>query len=560
MNLQAPIQTRTVAQQIVHALIANGVDLVFCVPGESYLAVLDALGEESDRIRLITCRHEAAAANMAEAYGKLTGRPGVALVTRGPGAMHAAIGVHTADQDSTPMLLLVGQIALADKGRGAFQEMDYPAVFGSFARWAAEIDDPERIAEMTGRAFAIARQGRRGPVVLAMPEDVLVRPASGPEPRAVSPARAGLDPAALAAIGERLKAAERPLMVLGGSGWTPPARAAIGAWLEREGLATATSWRRRDLIDNRSAVFVGEIGLGSNPKLLARVAEADLIIALGARLADNPTQGYSLFTPEETAAKLIHIHAGAEELGRVWPCSIAALADPALAAMALPTLSLGSKGRWAPWVEAARADQEAFVRPIAAVGPVNMSEVVAHAASVLGDDAILCNGAGNFAAWLHRFYPYRGFRTQLAPTSGAMGYGVPAAIAAKLLHPDREVVCFAGDGDFQMSGQELATAVQNRADVVFVVVDNSGYGTIRAHQERRYPGRVVGTELRNPDFVALARAHGAWAARVEITEQFPAAFAEARRCGSPSLIHVVTDIEDIAPGRTIAQLRASSRS
>ena len=560
MNTSSELNPNTVARQIVQALVINGVDHVFCVPGESYLAVLDALADAKDRIRVIACRHEAGGANMAEAYGKLTGRPGVCMVTRGPGAMHASIGVHTAEQDSTPLLLLIGQVARADKGRGAFQEMDYAAVFGSFTKWAAEIDDPGRVGEMMDRAFATAQQGRRGPVALAMPEDVLTAPASGPAPRAVEPARAGLDPQALSRIGERLQMAERPLLILGGSGWTREARDAIGGWAEAQGLPVVVSFRRRDLIDNASGAFVGEIGLGSNPALLARVKAADLLLCLGARLADNPTQGYSLFTPQVTAQRLIHIHPGADELGRVWPASLAAVADVDPAALALSGLELGAALRWQGWLAGGRADYEAFTRPIPATGQVNLSEVVAHVSEALPDDAIVCNGAGNFAAWLHRFYRYRGFRTELAPTSGAMGYGFPAAVAAKLVHPERDVVCFAGDGDFLMTGQELATAIQYGADLVTVVVDNGSYGTIRAHQERRYPGRVMATELSNPDFVAYARAFGAWGERVERTADFPAAFEAARRAGRPALIHLVTDVEDIAPGRTITQLRAQSAS
>ena len=548
----------TAAEALVQALIANGVDLVFCVPGESYLAVLDALGDVQDRIRLITCRHEAGAANMAEAYGKLTGRPGVCMVTRGPGATHASIGVHTADQDSTPMLLLIGQVSRAHQGRGAFQEMDHASVFGSFSKWAAEIDDPARMGEMMDRAFATAMQGRRGPVVLALPEDMLGEAHAGRPPRQVTPARAGLDPAALREIGSRLGRAERPVVILGGSGWTDEARTAVGAWLERCQLPAALSFRRKDLLDNDSPCCIGEIGLSPNPKLVERLRGADLVLALGARLGDNPTQGYTLFTPDETARRLIHIHPDPEELGRVWPAAVPAIADVTSAALALEGMELQPRPAWAAWRAGGRADYEAFLRPVPVTGAVNLSEVAAHMAAVLPADAIMCNGAGNFAAWLHRFYRHRGWPTQLAATSGAMGYGFPAAIAAKLVHPEREVVCFAGDGDFLMTGQELATAVQYEAKVVTVVVDNGAYGTIRAHQERRYPGRVVGTELRNPDFVAYARAFGAWGEQVERTEDFPAAFARARAAGAPALIRLVTDIEDIAPERTITQLRTGS--
>ena len=547
------------AQVIVQSLIANGVDHVFCVPGESYLAVLDALADETDRIRLITCRHEAGAANMAEAYGKLTGRPGVCMVTRGPGATHASIGVHTADQDSTPMLLLIGQVSRGHLGRGAFQEMDHAAVFASFSKWAAQIDDPGRAAEMMDRALATATQGRQGPVVLALPEDVLTAEASGRAPRAIPPARAGLDPATLQQIKAGLEGAERPVVILGGSGWTGEARAALQAWLEANDLPVALSFRRKDLVASDSPVCIGEIGLGPNPKLVERLRAADLILAIGARLGDNPTQGYTLFTPEQTAERLIHIHPSPEELGRVWPTRLAAVADPATAALQLAQLQLDHEGRWDSWRAGGRADYDAFLRPVAVTGQVNLSQVVTHMAETLPAEAIVCNGAGNFASWLHRFYRHRGWPTQLAATSGAMGYGFPAAIAAKLLHPDREVVCFAGDGDFLMTGQELATAVQYGANVVTVVVDNGSYGTIRNHQERRYPGRISGTDLKNPDFVAYARAFGAWAERVERTEDFPAAFAAARAAGSPALVHLVTDVEDISPGRTITELRTAGR-
>jgi acetolactate synthase-1/2/3 large subunit len=549
----------TAAQVIVQALIANGVDHVFCVPGESYLAVLDALESARDRIRLIACRHEAGAANMAEAYGKLTGRPGVCMVTRGPGATHASVGVHTAEQDSTPMILLIGQVERAHRDRGAFQEMDHAAVFGSFAKWAAENPHPSLTGEMIARAFAVALEGRRGPVVLALPEDLLTEPAEGVVPARVEPVRQVLDPATLAAIGARLREAERPVAILGGSGWTAEARAAIGAWLEAGQLPTALSFRRKDLLDNDSPSYIGDLGLPPDPRLVERLRAADLVLALGARLGDNPTQGYGLFTPEQTSQRLVHIHPDARELGRVWPFALAAAADPAAAALALASVELAPRPGWNAWRAGGRTDYEAFRRSVAVTGRVNLSDVVAHLAEALPADAIVCNGAGNFAAWLHRFYRHRAWPTQLAPTSGAMGYGLPAAIAAKLVHPDREVVCFAGDGDFLMTGQELATAVQYGAKAVAIVADNSSYGTIRAHQERRYPGRISGTDLKNPDFAAFARSFGCWAARVERTADFPAALAEARAAESPALIHLLTDVEDIAPGRTLTELRGASR-
>jgi acetolactate synthase-1/2/3 large subunit len=491
---------------------------------------------------------------MAEAYGKLTGRPGICMVTRGPGATHASIGVHTAQQDSTPFVLFVGQVAVADLGRGAFQEVDYGQAFGPLSKWASEIDQPDRVAEFVGRAFATASQGRQGPVVLALPEDVLTAEAGGPAPTPTPAARAGLDPEALARIGERLEAAERPIVVLGGSGWTPDALKRIADWVAARDLPVVLSFRRKDLLDNDHPCFVGDLGLGPNPKLIERIKSADLILAVGARLGENPTQGYSLFTREQTAERLIHIHPGPEELNRVWPAAVSAVADVTPAAIALSGLAGGR--RWTAWREAARADYEAFTQPINVDAAVNLSEVVAHMAEALPKDAIVCNGAGNFAAWLHRFYRHRAFRTQLAPTSGAMGYGFPAAVAAKIVHPEREVVCFAGDGDFLMTAQEMATAVQYGANVVVVVVDNGSYGTIRMHQEREYPGRVIATDLKNPDFAAWAESFGAWATTVDKTEDFPAAFKAAREAGRPALIHLKADVEAIAPGRTITQLRA----
>ena len=543
----------TAARRLVETLVVNGVDHVFCVPGESYLAVLDALHDVRDRVRVIACRHEAGAANMAEAYGKLTGKPGICMVTRGPGATHASVGVHTAQQDSTPMILFVGQVAAADKGRGAFQEVDYRAVFGPLAKHADELDEPGRTAEVVSRAFATALQGRQGPVVLALPEDKLHEDGGPAAPGPVTPARSGLDPAALQAIGERLRRAERPMLILGGSGWTEPALDALERWTRAHDLPVALSFRRKDLLDNDHPCYAGDLGLGPNPKLVERVKAADLVLAVGARLGENPTQGYSLFTPEFTSERLIHIHPGAEEIGRTWPVALGAVADVSPAMLALATLDAGR--RWTAERDAARVDYEAFAAPIPVEAAVNLSEVVAHMADALPRDAIVCNGAGNFAAWLHRFYRHRARRAQLAPTSGAMGYGFPAAIAAKLAAPEREVVCFAGDGDFLMTGNEMATAVQYGANVVVVVVDNGSYGTIRMHQERAYPGRVEATDLRNPDFAAYARSFGAWAATVERTADFPPAFAAARAAGAPALIHLRTDVETIAPGRTITQLR-----
>ncbi len=545
---------RTGARRLVDALVAHGVDRVFCVPGESYLPVLDALTDVADKIQVIACRMEAGAANMAEAHGKLTGRPGVCMVTRGPGATHASVGVHTARQDSTPMLLFIGQVSTADRGREAFQEVDYAQFFGPLAKWAVELDDAARVHEIVGRAFATALQGRQGPVAIALPEDMLAAETEDAPPVVQAPARSGLSPACVDAVRDALQASARPLLLLGGGGWDPAALADVRAFVEANDLPVILSFRRKDLFDNDAPHFVGDLGLGPNPKLLQRVHDCDLLIALGARLGENATQGYTLFTPAETAQKLIHIHAGAEELGRVWPARHAAVADVGSAAAALRALRVTPQ--WAAWRADARADYEAWTKPVAVTGAVNMSDIVAHIAETAPADAIVANGAGNYAAWLHRFYRHRAFRTQLAPTSGAMGYGVPAAIAAKLAHPSREVYAFAGDGCFLMTGQELATAVQYGVHIVVIVVDNGSYGTIRMHQERHFPGRVSATDLRNPDFAAYARAFGAWGATVERTADFAPAFAAARTAGAPALIHVKTAVEDISPGRTLSALRA----
>jgi acetolactate synthase-1/2/3 large subunit len=541
----------TAAQALVEALLAQGVDHVFCVPGESYLAVLDALSDVGDRIRVITCRHEAGAANMAEAYGKLTGRPGICMVTRGPGATHASIGVHTAHQDSTPMILFVGQIARGDRGRGAFQEVDYTQMFGGLAKWAVELDDAGRVDEIVHRAFSTALQGRRGPVVIALPEDMLVEQVAASSPsRPVAIRASGLAAETLSEIAQRLEAAERPLMVLGGGGWDNAALKALEGWAETLNLPVLLSFRRKDLWDNGHNCYIGDIGLGTNPKLLARVKSADLLLTIGARFGENASQGYTLFSRDETAEKLIHILADPDELGRVWPTSIGAVANLSEAAFALAKMRISR--RWDAWCEGGRKEYEAFSAPVAVSGAVNLSEIFQQFQTLLGPDAIICNGAGNYAAWLHRFHRHRSRPSQLAPTSGAMGYGFPASIAAKLLYPERDVIAVAGDGCFLMTGQELATAVQHGANIIVIVVDNGSYGTIRMHQENHYPGRRIATDLRNPDFAAYARAFGAWSIRVERTEDFAPALAEARAAGIPALIHIVTSIADIAPGRTLS--------
>ena len=539
----------TVAQTIVDTLVNQGITHAFAVPGESYLPVLDALFDVQDRLQLITCRHEAAAANMAEAYGKLTGRPGIALVTRGPGATHASIGVHTAFQDSTPMLLFVGQVGTDMLQREAFQEIDYRSMFAGVAKRVVVIDRADRAAELTASAFATAITGRPGPVVVVLPEDLLTAEASAAETAAIIAPEPGPDPRAIGKLQKLLDAAERPLLWIGGPGWSAEDAANIQHFAEDARIPVVTSWRRKDRFDNAHPKYAGELGLGANPKLLERVRSADLILAIGTRLGEVTSQGYTL--PDPTI--LIHIHPDADTLGRVQRPQLAINASIRHAAAVLAELGQTiCADRWGDeWAEAARADYEAWTLPTVVESGVNMAEVIAHIDSVTGSDTILSNGAGNFAAWLHRFHQHRRLGTQLAPTSGAMGYGVPAGIAAKILHPERDVVIVAGDGDFLMSGNELATAVRYRANVIVVVVDNAQYGTIRMHQARDFPGRQSGTALTNPDFAAYARSFGAWGATVERTEDFAAAFAEARAAGVPALVCVKTDPDEISPGRRL---------
>jgi acetolactate synthase I/II/III large subunit len=530
---------RTGGQLLVDTLAANGVTHVFCVPGESYLAVLDALLDAD--IKVITCRHEAAAANMAEAHGKLTGKPGVCMVTRGPGATQAAVGVHTAFQDSTPLLLFVGQVSRADKGREAFQELDYPLAFGGLAKSVEEVGSAARMAEVVMRALASARNGRPGPVVIALPEDVLVETAA---------ARSGPADDAIFELQMRLSRAERPLVLLGGPGWSLEALRDVRAFAERSDLAVATTFRAKDLFDNSHPNYVGDVGIAPNPKLAERVKAADLLLVIGARLGEMTTSGYTLLESPVPRQHLIHVHASAEELGRVFQPVLAIQSSMGPFAESLRSVVVEG-GRWADWRAGARADYEAWIKPVAASGAVNLSKVIHHLDAALPHDAILTNGAGNFAGWLHRFYQHRSWKTQLAPTSGAMGYGLPAAIAAKIVHPEREVVCVAGDGDFLMAGNDLATAARYNAALIVLVVNNGAYGTIRMHQERDYPGRVSATELTNPDFVAYAQSFGCAAFKVTETSQFPAALQAARQAGKPALIELVTSVTDIAPGRTL---------
>lgn len=538
--------TRTLATVVAEALEAAGVTHAFAVPGESYLALLDALVDSP--VEIVTCRHEANAANMAEASAKLSGRPGIAMVTRGPGAFHAAIALHTAQQDSTPLVLLVGQVGLDCLGREAFQEVDYARVFGSVAKAVITLAEPDRAGEQMAHALSLAASGRPGPVVVVLPEDRLGLPSAA---RALAPTpvhRPAPAADALAEVAALLARAERPILMLGGPGWTAADFAAARRLAEQQQLPVVTSWRRKDRFDNAHPHYAGELGLGANPALIAQVQACDLLLVVGARLGENPSQGWQLLSAAEARAKLVHCHPDPAALGKVWQPRLAIEAGigPMLAALAALPPHGGDRS---DWVAALAADHRAFIRPTDVRRGVNPAEVIARLSAALPDDAILANGAGNFAAWLHRFHLHRRLGTQLAPTSGAMGYGLPAAIAACLAHPDRQVVCVAGDGDFLMAASDLATIAQAGVRPLILLFDNGQYGTIRMHQARHFPGRVLATRLLNPDFASLARSFGLHAETVTETDAFDGALA---RClGRAALIHLVQDAAEIAPGRQL---------
>ncbi|HZR08806.1 MAG TPA: thiamine pyrophosphate-binding protein [Myxococcales bacterium] len=542
-------------QLVVRSLLEQGVDHVFCVPGESHLAVLDALYDARERIKLVVCRHEGGACNMAEAYGKLTGTPGIALVTRGPGASNAAIGVHTAAQDSTPLILLVGQVPRAFADREAFQEIDYRSMFGQIAKWVAQIDDPRRVPEYLSRAFHAATSGRPGPVVLALPEDMLTEEAEAPATPRYQRVAASPSAEQMARLAALLASARAPLLIAGGSGWTAEACAGLRRFAEEWRLPVACAFRFQDLFDNDHAQYAGDVGLGINPKLARRIQDADLALVFGARLGEATTGGYTLFEVPVPRQTLVHAHSGAGELGRVHAAHLMVNSGMPELIAALRQIRPAAAPPWFAETKAARADYEAWNAPVRVPGPLQMAEIVRFLRDRLPPDAIVTNGAGNFASWVHRFYRYRRFRSQLGPTSGAMGYGVPAAIAAKSVHPDRMVVAFSGDGDFLMTGQELATAVQYGLPIIVVLVNNGCYGTIRMHQEREYPGRVHGTALRNPDFVAFARSFGAFGELVESTEQFAPAFERAAASGVPAILELRLSEEVITPQTTLSAIR-----
>jgi len=555
MTLAPP---RTGARALVDGLLVHGAERAFCVPGESYLAVLDALYDSRDAVDLVVCRHEGGAAYMAEAHGKLAGRPGIAFVTRGPGAANASIAVHVGRQDSTPMILFVGLPARATAGREAFQEFDLPTVFGAWAKDAFVVDDAERMPELVARAFHRATAGRPGPVVVGLPEDVLVAPTRAPDPRPVEAAEPAPGIEGMARLRALLESAVRPLVVLGGGGWTAAARQDVEAFVRANRLPVAVAFRRQDYVDNAHESYVGDLGIGPNPDLASAVREADVILALGTRLGEIATGGYTLIAPPEPAQTLIHVHPDPDELGRVYRPTLAVPAAATPTAAALRALEPVVSDGWAARTAALRRSYEAWRRPEPMPGPVRLGEIFAWLAERLPADAIVTSGAGNYAAWLGRHFAFRGWRGQLAPTAGSMGYGVPAAVAAKRAHPDRIVVSVNGDGCFLMNGQELATAARYGLAVVLLVVDNAMYGTIRMHQERTFPGRVWGTDLVNPDFVALARAYGCHGETVARTEDFAPAFERALDAGGPALIHLPIDPEAIAPRATISGLRGAA--
>ena len=541
---------------LVDQLKIQGCDRIFTVPGESFLAVLDAL-HDTPEIDVVTCRQEGGVAYMADADGKMTGHPGVAFVTRGPGATNASAGVHVAFQDSTPMILFVGDLDRRDKDREGFQEIDFAAFFAPIAKWAARIDDARRIPEYVARAYRVATAGRPGPVVLAIPEDMLRDEVEAPDRPRVPPIAEEPDPGAVQALFELLKEAAAPVAIIGGADWSPRAGHHFANFAFRHGIPVAAAFRRQDAIDNKCGVYAGQLGYGPNPKLQQRIRDADLLLVVGPRLGEATTDGYTLVTPDHPGQILVHVHPDPNELGRVYHADLPICADMGEFAEVLDEWSDPELVRFSAG-EDAHKDWLAWSEPKARKGvAMDLGPCVAAMREALPADAIICNGAGNFSGWWHRYWRYAGAPSQLAPTSGTMGYGLPAAVAAALRFRDRTVVCVAGDGDFLMNGQELATAAQHGADLLVILVDNSSYGTIRMHQEREYPKRLSATELRNPDFAGLAEAYGGWAERVEKTEDFAPALARAMTRKGIRLLHCLTDIEVISNARTIAEIRKS---
>jgi acetolactate synthase-1/2/3 large subunit len=539
---------------LADALVGHGARLAFGVPGESYLPVLDGFHDVRDRLRYIVCRQEGGASYMAEAYGKLTGEPGLLFVTRGPGATNGAVGVHTAFQDSTPMIVFVGQVGNDFVEREAFQEIDYRRMYGQMTKWVAQIDRVERIPEYVSHAFHTATAGRPGPVLLALPEDMLFSDAAAADVPRYKVVRAAPSPADMKALERLLAKAERPFVILGGGGWTREAVDGFRRWIEASGLPVGCSFRCQDMFDNRSDCYAGDIGIGVNPRLAERVKDADLLLVVGARLGEMTTSGYTLLDVPVPRQTLVHVHAGAEELGRVYRAELPINSGYPQFVESLAQLELDG-ARWREHTKAARRDYLEWSEPKAMPGRLQYGNVIRWLAERLPEDAIVAGGAGNFASWLHRHFRYKGYRTQLGPTNGSMGYGLPAAVGAKIALPDRTVIAVCGDGDFLMNGQEFATAVQYGAPIVALVVNNGMYGTIRMHQEREYPERVSGTELRNPDFAAYARAFGGHGETVGTTEQFAPAFERALASGKPAILELRIDPDAITPSTTLSAIR-----
>ena len=548
---------RNGGQLLVDSLLANGADMAFCVPGESYLTTLDAL-HDAPEIDLLTCRQEGGAAMMADAYGKLTGRPGLCFVTRGPGATNASSGVHVAFQDSVPMILFVGQVGRSMRDREAFQEVDYRRMFGQMTKWVAEIDMAERVPEYINRAYHTAMAGRPGPVVLALPEDMQDDRAPSILLNTAHRVEAAPSVEAMTDFRARLDGAERPLVILGGNFWTQAGIDDIRAFAEANHLPISCAFRYQHLFNNEHLNYAGDVGIGINPSLADRVKSADLLIAVGPRLGEMTTGGYSLLDIPMPKQDLVHIHPGAEELGRVYRPVLAINSGMAAFAKACTDMA-PVHGPWAEDTKKAHADYLAWSEPTDVPGDVNVGQIIHMIRDAMPNDGIITNGAGNFAAFVHRFFRYRDFTTQLAPTSGSMGYGVPAGIAAKRVFPKRCVVTVAGDGDFMMTSQELATAAHHGINVIIIIVNNDMFGTIRMHQEKHFPGRIIATQLANPDFRILAQAYGAHAEMVSRTKDFPAAFERARESGKPAIIELKVDPEAITPTSTLSSLRAAAK-
>ena len=554
---QQDLKLRHGGKILADALVGHGAKMAFGVPGESFLPVLDGLYDVRDRLKFIVCRQEGGAAYMADAWGKLTGEPGILFVTRGPGATNGAVGVHTAFQDSTPMLVFIGQVGNDFVEREAFQEIDYRRMYGQMSKWVAQIDRTERIPEYVSHAFHVATSGRPGPVVLALPEDMLFSEAAVadvPRYKRVSASPSARD---MQALRDLLQGAERPFVLIGGGSWSRQACDSLRAWVEASALPAGTSFRCQDLFDNRSPSYAGDVGIGINPKLAQRVKEADVLMVIGARLGEMTTSGYSLVEVPVPRQTLIHVHAGAEELGRVYQAALPINSGYPQFVEALASVKLDA-ARWRERTRAAHAEYEAWTEPQAIPGRLQYAEVIKWLDRELPEDAIVSGGAGNFSGWVHRYFRYKGFRTQLGPTNGSMGYGLPGAVSAKLAAPERTVVAVCGDGDFLMNGQELATAAQYGAAVIALVVNNGMYGTIRMHQEREYPERISGTELKNPDFAAYARAFGGHGELVEETAQFAPAFERARASGKPAIIELRIDPDAITTGTTLSKIRAQA--